>query len=143
NATSPATTNASVTFNNDGNLNGGVSFSGAGAYIFREAPSHQVNGLVSVAGSGSAMITNGGAFNSGVSFTGSGTNRIDNLTGASINQDINSTGTSADTIDNLGTINGSIRLGAGADLVINRIGGEVSPLLRDLIQGGTDLAARD
>ena len=77
--------------------------------------------------------------------TGNGHSHITNDAGATINGDIVSNGASPDTVDNIGLINNAIRLGAGDDVVINRVGAAVNfnPLTvtRNDINGVTDTGA--
>ncbi|GHE80279.1 hypothetical protein GCM10019059_43210 [Camelimonas fluminis] len=95
-----------------------------------------VSGPFSLTGP-SNFIDNFGAFNGGITLVGDGSNTIVNRPGAVI-QSIDTTGgLSNDVVDNLGTVNVSIRLGAGNDILTNRpFGTSTNPVENGVIDMG-------
>lgn len=116
-------TGSQNTINNLGTLNAGATLTGTLQNRFingSEAGDRgTVSGAFSMAGP-TNFIDNFGTFNNGVTLTSTGSNTIINRPGA-VFQSIDTTaGTSNDVVDNLGTINVSVLLGAGNDILTNR-----------------------
>jgi outer membrane autotransporter protein len=128
------------TINNLGTLNAGATLTGTLQNRFingSEAGGRgTVSGTFTLTGP-SNFVDNFGTFNGAVTLTGNGSNTIVNRPGA-VMQSIDTTGgTSNDVVDNLGTVNVSILLGAGNDILTNRpFGTSTNPVENGTIDMG-------
>src|SRR5262245_55616629 len=111
---------------NAGTFNQGLILNGTVSNTVLNRSGAQINQTFSITGDGQNTFDNFGIVNNGLTLNGNGTNFITNFAGAPINQNIVSNGSARDTVDNSGLFNNSILLGAGDDVVVNRVGGTVN-----------------
>lgn len=134
-------TGSQNTVNNLGTLNAGAALTGTLQNRFINGSEAGGRGTVSgpfTLNGPSNFIDNFGTFNGGITLTSNGSNTIINRPGAVL-QSIDTTGgTSNDVIDNLGTVNVSILLGAGNDILTNRpFGTSTNPVENGTIDMGS------
>ncbi len=120
------TDNGVATFENSGNINGGLVVVGNGIYSVTNNAGASINAAFSFTGDSANTITNAGTLNNGITINGNGTTDIFNKAGASLNSGIFVTGASETFVDNFGTIQSTTQLGTGNDTIVNHDPGQIN-----------------